>query len=313
MSPAQDLAGAVPRTPARPGPGPMPEALLRTLDLRSRRRVNGFLPGDHRSSALGAGSELSRIRPYRTGDDVRLMDWNVTARTGEPHVREHEAEKGLTALVALDASPSMNFGTATRRKADVAEGVVLALAHLATRGGNRLGLLTFGGGEAEALPPRGGRVARLGILTALCREPAPEGIGTTSLGVGLRRTSRLARGRGLVAVVSDLRGPRDWRRPLLELAGRHEVIVFEVRDPREQRLPDVGDLWFEDPETGRQLRANTADGRLRERFAAAAAAEREEVAREIRSAGADHLVLSSDGDWLRTLAGSLGRRRGGRR
>jgi uncharacterized protein (DUF58 family) len=116
-----------------------------------------------------------------------------------------------------------------------------------------------------------------------------------------------------VAVVSDLRGPRDWRRPLLELAGRHEVIVFEVRDPREQRLPDVGDLWFEDPETGRQLHANTADGRLRERFAAAAAAEREEVAREVRSAGADHLVLSTDGDWLRTLAGFLGRRRGGRR
>ncbi len=266
------------------------------------------MPGDHRSSLLGAGTELSRIRSYRPGDDVRLMDWNVTARTGEPHVREHEAEKTLTAWVSLDASPSMNFGTATRRKADVAEGVVLALAHLASRGGDRLGLLTFGGADPGTFPPRAGRLAAPGLLTAIRREPGPEGTGTTSLGAALRRTSRLARGRGLVAIVSDLRGPRDWRGPLLDLAGRHDVVVFEVRDPREQRLPDVGDLWLEDPETGRQLRVNTADGRLREGFAAAAASEREDVAREVRSAGADHLVLSTRGDWLRTLAGFLGRR-----
>ena len=136
-------------SPSRPGPGPMPEPLLRALDLSISRRVEGLLPGDHRSALLGRGSELAQIRPYEpVEDDVRQIDWNVTARTGTPHVRIHLAERALVTWLVLDTSPSMTFGTAERRKADVAEGASLAIGYAATRRGNRLGLVTFGDGAA---------------------------------------------------------------------------------------------------------------------------------------------------------------------
>jgi uncharacterized protein (DUF58 family) len=138
------------RTPATPGPGPMPEALLRALDLNIGRRVEGLLAGDYRSVLLGQGSELALVRPYVPGDDVRRIDWNVTARTNEPHVRVDLAERVLVTWLVLDTSASMEFGTADRRKADVAEGVAIAVGHLATRRGNRLGIVTFGDGEPEA-------------------------------------------------------------------------------------------------------------------------------------------------------------------
>ena len=142
-------AGPVPieRSPDRPGPGALPETLLRALDLTIRRRVEGMLAGDHRSALLGAGSELAQVRPYVPGDDVRRIEWNVTARTGETHVRIDLAERVLVTWLALDVSPSMSFGTADRRKADVAEGVALALGHLASRRGNRLGFVAFGSGH----------------------------------------------------------------------------------------------------------------------------------------------------------------------
>jgi uncharacterized protein (DUF58 family) len=206
----------------------------------------------------------------------------------------------------------MSFGTAERRKADVAEGVALALGHLASRRGNRLGLVAFGDGSPRAIPPRQGRAGMLGLLLSLRQEPLLEGGGSTSLGSALGLVSRLARQRSLVAVVSDFRGPRDWRTPLLQLAGGHDVLAVEIRDPREETLPNVGELRLVDPETGRQLRVDTASSRLRERFAAAAAAERAEVARELSSLGVGHVVLSTEGDWLRPLAAHL-RRRDGRR
>ena len=296
-------------TPARPGPGPMAEGLLRALDVTIGRRVEGLLAGDFRSNLLGAGSELAMVRPYVPGDDVRRIDWNVTARTGEPHVRVDLAERVLVTWLALDTSPSMQFGTADRRKADVAEGVAVALGHLATRRGNRLGVVTFGGERARALPPRQGRAGLVGLLAALRSEPDGGGEGTQSLGRALARTSGLARQKSLVVVVSDFRGPLDWRGPLLELAGRHDVVAVEIRDPREQELPDVGLLWLVDPETGRQLRVDTRSRRLRERFAVAASAERGGVARTFSSVGVRHVVLSTSGDWLRTLVVFLRRSR----
>jgi uncharacterized protein (DUF58 family) len=288
-------------TPDRPGPGPMPEALLRALDVTIGRRVAGLLAGDYRSALVGEGSELALIRPYVPGDDVRRIDWNVMARTREPHVRVDLAERVLATWLVLDASASMQFGTATRRKADVSEGVAIALGHVATRRGNRLGVATFGAGSQRALPPRQGRVALLGLLATL-REQAEEASGAGSLAEGLRRAGALARQRSLLAIVSDFRGPLDWRRQLLQLAARHDVVAVEIRDPREQELPNLGELWLVDPETGRQLRVNTRSARLRARFAAAAAEERRSVAEAIRSAGARHLVLTTEGDWLRELA-----------
>ena len=292
-------------TPDRPGPGPLPETLLRALEVSIGRRIGGLLAGDYRSTLLGEGTELAQVRPYLPGtDDVRKIDWNVTARTAEPHVRVQLAERVLVTWLVLDTSPSMHFGTADRRKADVAEGVAISIGHIATRRGNRLGLVTLGDLHPRTLPARQGRMGLIGLLGAL-REEHGDGdgrVGATSLGEALRRTGAIARQRSVIVVVSDFRGTLDWRRPLLDLAGRHEVVAVEIRDPREQELPNAGVLWLVDPETGRQVRADTRSERLRARFAAAAAEERTVVARTLASSGARHVVLSTSGDWLRSLA-----------
>jgi uncharacterized protein (DUF58 family) len=208
VSPGQAL-GVVEPTPERPGPGPMPDALLRALELTIGRRVEGLLAGEHRSRLLGRGTELAQVRPYVPGDDVRLIDWTVTARTGEPHVRVHLAERVLVTWVALDLSRSMAFGTADRRKADVAVGATVALAHVATARGNRAGLVCFGGGETAVHPPRQGRAGLLAVLAALGRDPADMAPGPP-LAETLRRLSGIARVGSLVAVISDFRGP-SWR------------------------------------------------------------------------------------------------------
>src|SRR5918992_411257 len=270
---AARAAPVSPPLPVEIGPGPMPDVLLRALDITIGGRLGGLLAGDYRSPHLGEGTELAQVRPSVPGDDVRLLDWNVTARTGEPHVRVHLAERVLVSWLVLDTSPSMRFGTAERRKSDVAEGAAIALGHVATRRGNRLGVVTFGDDEPRALPPRQGRVGLLGLLGALHGEQR-SARGATSLGEALSRTGALAR-----------------------------------RDPREQELPNVGELYLVDPETGRQLRVDTRSRRLRERFAAAASADRDDVVRELASLGIRHHVLSTSGDWLRSLAVFL--KRGG--
>jgi uncharacterized protein (DUF58 family) len=295
--------------PARPGPGPTPTAVLRALDLTIRRRIDSLVAGEHRAPALGVGTELAQIRPYQLGDDVRQIDWAVTARMREPHVRVQVAERTLTTWLLLDTSPSMSFGTADRRKSDVAEGAALAIGHVSTRQGNRLGVLPFGGDERIPMKPRQGRSGLLNLQLALRAGTGPEGGGATSLGDALGRAAQLARQRGLVVIVSDFRGPRDWRKPLVQLLNRHHVIALEIRDPREQDLPKVGDLWLVDPETGRQLRVDTNSPRLRKRFAERAAAERESLAAELHAIRAQHIVLSTAGDWLRELARNLNRRR----
>ena len=307
-----ELALAVaPRTPDRPGPGPVPETALRALDLHVRRRIDGVLAGDHRAAALGVALELAQVRPYQPGDDVRLIDWNTTARMAEPHVRLHVAERALSTWILLDGSASMGFGTDLRRKADVAEGVVLALGHVASRRGNRLGLLTFGDGEPIVMPPRQGRFGLVGVLLHL-QDAAARGerpaSGATSLGEVLARAGQLVRERSLLVIVTDLRGPRDWEGPLRELAVRHELVIVEIRDRAEDALPEIGELVLVDPETGRQLRIDTGRRRLRERYAQVAAAERADVVQAVRSAGADHLLLSTGDDWLRPLVTGLANR-----
>src|SRR3954468_11743803 len=170
---------SVESTPERPGPGPMPDPRLRAVDIQIGRKMEGLLSGDYRSAVLGMGTELAQVRPYVPGDDVRRIDWNVTARTGETHVRVHLAERVLVTWLVLDTSLSMEFGTADRRKADVAEGVALAIGHLATRRGNRLGVITYGGDHSVTLPPRQGRVGLLGLLRALRAEGESRHVTTT--------------------------------------------------------------------------------------------------------------------------------------
>ena len=293
----------------RPGPGPLPDALLRALDLTLGRRVEGLLAGDYRSSQLGFGSELAQVRPYEPGDDVRRIDWNVTARMRVPHVRVHLAERVMTTWLVLDASPSMAFGTADRRKADVAEGVALAIGHVATRRGNRLGIVTFGDAEPHTLPPRAGAAPGCSACSRRCTRAGPAS--RPARRRSGRRSAAPARGAPARArrVVSDFRGPLDWRRPLLELAGRHDVVAVEIRDPREQELPNVGELWLVDPETGRRLRVNTRSARLRASDSPPRPpSERRSSRATFTRIGVRHVVLSTSGDWLRPLAPFLRRK-----
>jgi uncharacterized protein (DUF58 family) len=306
MTGLADLAPV--RTPARPGPGPLPEAALRSLDLAVRRRVDGLLSGEFRSSQLGVATELAQVRPYQPGDDVRQIDWLATARTNETHVRVHVAERALTTWLLLDRSISMQFGTADRRKTDVAEGVALALGHVASRRGNRLGVVTCGSGAAASRRPRQGRAGLLAALLALRADDAPTTTGSTSLADGFEHASRVARQRSLLVAVSDLRGPIDWAVPLTRLAARHDVLMIEVRDPREETLEDAGELTLIDPETGEQVFVDTSSRKLRDAYAEAATAERRLVADAVRRAGADHVVLSTRGEWLRPLLVALAKR-----
>jgi uncharacterized protein (DUF58 family) len=291
------------RTPAEPGPGPVSAGNLRALDLAIGRRVDGLLSGDYRSAFAGVGTEFHQVRPYSPGDDVRRIDWNVTARTGVTHVKVELAERMLVTWIVLDASASMRFGTADRRKADVAEGVSIAVGHVATRRGNRLGVVAFGAGEPRFVRPRQGRPGLLLALGAMRDAPAGDG----SLAESLSLVGGLAAQRSLVVVISDFRGPTDWQRPLLRLAARHRTLAVEIRDPREQELTDVGEVHLEDPETGRQLLVDTKDPALRERFRAAADEERRALVTTLAAAGVPHVALSTEGDWLRPLAAFLAR------
>ena len=295
------------RPKERPGPGPTPVALLRALDLTIGRRIHGALPGEFRAHDLGGGLELAQVRPYQPGDDVRRIDWNVTARTTVPHIRVHVPERALTSWLLLDVSPSMTFGTALRRKADVAEGVALAIGHLATQRGNRLGIVTFGGRNDRRVPPRVGRDGLLAtLLLAAGDDDSPaDPSRVTSPAAALRFVAATARRGGLVVLASDFRGPRDWLRPLAAVAARHQVLAIEIDDPREGDLPDVGELTLVDAESGREVRVDTSSPRLRDRFRDAASTERADVARELRRMGVRHVVLSTATPWLASLAAQL--------
>ena len=309
MTAAADLAkvGGRTRTPARPGPGPIADRLVHQLELTMDRRVGGRMAGDHRGLGRGNGIELDRIRPYEPGDDVRKIDWNATARSLVPHVREDVPERQLTAWLLLDHSPSMHFGTAERRKADVAEGAALVVGRFAARRGNRLGIVTFGGEKTEVMPPAGGRRGMLGLIRALEIEPPEEGHGTTSPAHALSIVAAPRSTPGVVVIASDFRGPRDWVGPLTSVAGRHAVIALEISDPREDALVDVGELTLIDPETGQTLRVDTSDRKLRRAFDDAAAADRADLGRTFARLDVRHLRLSTDGPWLPALARGFSR------
>jgi uncharacterized protein (DUF58 family) len=294
------------RPGGRQGPGRMPQGLVDELDLIVARRSAGALPGDRRAAGLGTGTELAQLRPYEVGDDVRQIDAAATARTGEPHVRLQVPERTLTTWVALDVSPSMAFGTADRLKSDVAEGATLVLARLAIRRAGRVALVRFGAGEPTLMRPRASRRGLVAVRRALEEGVAADGnTDDRALGHALLRVGKVARQAGLVAVISDFRDQEDWTRPLGALRERHSVVAIEVRDPREGTLPAVGHLALVDPETGEHIEVDTSNSRLRERFERMEHERREQVARELRRLRVDHVVLSTDADWLRELGRRL--------
>jgi uncharacterized protein (DUF58 family) len=294
--------------PGRQGPGRVGGPAVGALEIALARRSGGVLPGEHRAVGLGSGTELSQLRPYVEGDDVRHLDPAASARTGEPHVRLHVPERALTTWIALDVSASMAFGTAQRLKSDVAEGVVRVVSRLGVRRGGRVGLLRFGADlqAGRVLPPRGGRPALGAIDRALRDGVAPDrATGAEDLGAALGRLHRVARRPGLIVVVSDLRDPDGWERPLAVLGRQHRVLVVEVSDPRESALPDAGLLVMVDPETGDDVEVDTSSPRVRAAFAAAEAQRRDGIDAALRRARAGHLRVDTSGDWLRDLGRAL--------
>jgi uncharacterized protein (DUF58 family) len=300
--------------PARPGAAPphfggaadaaSSVLLLRRLELTIRRRLDGLLQGDHLGLVPGSGSEAGDTRTYHPGDDVRRMDWPVTARTQVPHVRETIADRELETWVVLDLSASLDFGTAACEKRDLAIAGLAAVSHLTVRGGNRLGAVVTTGERVDRYPATPGRLAADRLLRAVVATPRAAGGRRGDLASALETLRRPQRRRGLVVVVSDflgsdvLGGPADWERPLRGLGARHELLAIEVVDPRELELTDVGLLTVVDPETGRTLDVPTGDAEFRRRFAEGAAAQRREIAAGLRRAGAGHLQLRTDRDWV---------------
>ncbi|MEW2499612.1 DUF58 domain-containing protein [Amycolatopsis sp. CA-161197] len=273
------------------------EAGLRTLELDVRRRLDGLLQGNHLGLVPGPGSEPGEARPYQPGDDVRRMDWAVTARTTTPHIRETVADRELETWVVADMSASLDFGTALCEKRDLVVCATAAVAHLTGGGGNRIGALVSNGQGVNRIPARGGLAHARGLIRRLAETPrAPEGV-RGDLADALEQLRRPPRRRGLGVVISDFLGPTDWQRPLRALGGHHELIAIEVLDPRDVDLPDVGTVVLADPETGKQREVH-ASALLRKEFGAAAHAHRQDVAAGLRRAGAAHLVLRTDSDWI---------------
>ncbi|WP_329389785.1 DUF58 domain-containing protein [Streptomyces sp. NBC_01716] len=282
-----------------------PEQALRHLELLFTRRPDGLLQGDHPGRHGGPGSEPAETRLYEPGvDDVRRMDWNATARTTRPHVRLTLADRELTTWIVLDATASMDFGTARMEKRDLAVGAAAAVAFLTERTGNRVGAQITGPGGIRRIPPRGGRRQLLALLRAVLerpREPAVPGqLHGHTLDTALRALHTLQPPRGLVAVVSDFL-ETGWERPLRVLAHRHQVLAVEITDPRELELPDVGMLTLVDPETGRSREVPTHSRKLRARYAEAAQEQRTLISKSIRRSGAAHLRLRTDRDWVRDV------------
>lgn len=281
-------------------------ARARRLHLQVGHKVNGQLHGEHLGYHLGAGGDLAEVRPYQPGDDVRRFDWAVLARTGEPHIRTTTPQRELETTLLLDLTPSMSFGTRVQDKQDLALTMTSAFAHLASGAGDRLGAVVLSKDGVRRFPPRATRIAAphlLGVLGSfdIGEGPAP------SLEVGLDAVPRQRR--GVVVVVSDLLGPRTWEKSMRRLCQRHDVIVVQVFDPRELELPNVGLLRLVDPESGRVLDVPTGSRSVRTRYATAAAARHAELAGLVQGAGAGHLVIGTDGDWLRELTQHLQLRR----
>ncbi len=283
-------------------------ARLRRIELAVGRKVVGRRDGRHASVVLGHGVESGEARPYEPGDDVRRMDWAILARTGEPHVRDAIQERDLDVAVLIDRSGSLDFGTVGWRKADLALNVASAVSGLAVQGGDRIGAVVATAGGPRIVPIRGGRRHLTGLVGSIARSPLG---GEVDLGRAIDGLGRLMRRGGLAIVISDfIAAPETWSPALARLGRRSEIIAIEVLDPREIRLPDVGLLVVEDPETGRQRTIDTSDERFRERLVDLAERRRATRSTAIRRAGATHLRLRTDQEWTGPLAACLdGRRR----
>ena len=291
-----------------------PEHALRGLELQIVRRLEGFLQGEHLGLLPGPGTDLAEARLYLPGeDDVRRMDWSVTARTSVPHVRDVIADRELETWALVDLSASMDFGTTTMEKRDLAVAAVATVGFLTFRLGDRFGGYVVREGRLRRWPARSGRLALYALLRSLLAEPRAVGSGAAAdLPSALTVLGRSQRKRGLRVVVSDFLDLADdsadpdsapgWERPLRALGAWHQVLAVEVLDPRELDLPDVGVVVFTDPETGDTRELNTRRRAVREAYSAAARLQRERTRRSLRRSGVAHLLLRTDRDWVADTA-----------
>jgi uncharacterized protein (DUF58 family) len=283
-------------------------AALRKLELTVRRKLDGVLHGDHLGLLPGPGSEPGESRIYQPGDDVRRMDWAVTARTNHPHVRQMIADRELETWLVIDMSASLDFGTVGCEKRDLAVAAAAAITFLNSGGGNRIGAIIANGDAVRRVPALSGRMHEQEMLRTIATMPtAPTGV-RGDLADAIDALRRPERRRGMAVIISDFLGPINWMRPLRAIAGRHEVLGIEVLDPRDVELPPIGDVILQDTETG-VTREFTIDEQLRTDFEKAAAAHHAEVARTLRRCGAPLLSLRTDRDWIADVVRFVGNRK----
>ena len=278
-----------------------PERILRRLEWTVIRRLDGAVHGDYRTLFRGVGLDLADLREYQYHDDVRYIDWNVTARLQTPYVREFNEDRDITAWFLLDLSPSMDFGSRDLKKQTLSTEFVTVLARLLTRHGNRVGALFYGDRVDTVIPARAGRRHVLHLLHRMLSRPEQSRSAATNLREFLRAAFQLIPRRSVVFVVSDFISAPGWAEPLAHLAQRHEILAVRLYDPLEMDLPDLGLLVVQDAETGEQAFVDTHDRAFRKRFAAAA--ERREIALRaaFSDAGVDALELSTDDDLVDTI------------
>lgn len=302
------------------------DMLLRRLEYTVRNKLDGLLQGNYQGLVPGPGSEAGESRQYVFGDDVRRMDWAVTARTNVPHIRQTIADRELETWLVVDLSPSMDFGTARTEKRELVLAACTAVVHMTVRGGNRVGAVIGNGEKTFVVPAYAGRAHARHLLHRVATTPRATQGGRTDLAEMLESLRRPQRRRGLVAVVSDFldstggarqpnagqpnsgnpavgaagrsESPPAWERPMRGLSDRHQLLAVEILDPRELELPSAGLVTFVDTETGRQLEVQTSDRRVRAQYAAAARKQRESIAASVRHSGAAHLQLRTDRDWI---------------
>lgn len=282
--------------PASAAPAHHADQVLRRLEWKVIRRLDGLLQGDYRTLLRGTGLDLADLREYQLHDDVRHIDWNVTARMQSPHVRVFTEDREMSAWFLLDLSPSIDFGSGELRKRNVSAEFVAVLARLLTRHGNRVGAMLYGAGPSTIIPARTGRRHVLHLLHGMLDRVATAESGPTRLQDLLVAAAGVAKRRSTIFVVSDFISEPGWEKPLAQLAERHEVVAVRVLDPLELDLPDLGLLTLRDAETGEQVVVDTHDAGFRKRFARIAAQREAELREALTRSNVDALELSTDAD-----------------
>ncbi len=278
-----------------------PERILQRLDWQVIRKLDGLLQGDYRSLFYGYGVDFADLREYQPEDDIRYIDWNVTARMDTPYVRQYTEDREITAWFLLDLSPSVDFGTVQSVKRMVLIDFVTTLARLLTRHGNRVGAVFYDSRVERTIPARGGRLQVLRLINDLLKQPRLTHAPFTNLTPLLEAGLHAIKQRSLIFIVSDFICEPGWDRPLSLLNQRHEVLTIRLWDPREVDLPDIGPIIMEDAETGEQLYVDTHDRKFRQRFEEAAQRREADLKQAFRRAGVDMLSLSTEEDMVRAI------------